>query len=65
MYAVIICTGHGSENTLYTGSKKECEELCDSYNWEFVDQNGFEWHMEVEKIDGTFNNMEFGGFYNA
>lgn len=50
MYRIIAASGHGTENVFMSGlSESEAREICDSYNYEFMDENGFVWDMWLEE----------------
>ena len=48
---VYLVAGGGCKHLFHEGSKKECEDLCETYGWEFKDENEFIWSMEIEELD--------------
>jgi len=48
---VYLVAGGGCKHLFHEGSKKECEDLCELYGWEFKDENEFVWSMEIEELD--------------
>lgn len=50
MYNVYISTGFFGVNYLLTSFPTEEEALafCNENNWEYTDENGFQWHLEIE-----------------
>lgn len=51
-YAVIMDSGQGTRRIMFTGSRALCEETCGITigNRDYVDGNGFSWHISVEEI---------------
>ena len=45
VFAVSGCVKH----VIYSGTKQECIDFCAEHNWSFVDENRFEWDMEIEE----------------
>ena len=48
-YKVIIKAGRIERNLYYCDTIEEAEEFCNYYEWEFVDENGFPWDMEIRE----------------
>lgn len=48
---VYLVAGGGCKHLFHEGSKKECEDLCEIYGWEFKDENEFVWSMEIDELD--------------
>ena len=50
MYNVYISTGFFGVEHLLTSfdTKEEAVDFCEKNNWEYTDENGFQWHLEIE-----------------
>lgn len=46
--ARVIAVAGSVERVLMTGTYAECEAFCDAYDWRWLDENEFEWSLEVE-----------------
>lgn len=44
---ILSTSGH---TIVFKGSKNECKEYCDLYEWIYVDKCGFDWDLEIEEI---------------
>lgn len=52
MWKITMSSGGGTVRTFASGlSKEEAEEIAAGYGWEFVDENGFAWALDVEEDD--------------
>lgn len=47
---VYLASG-GVRHLFHTGSKAECQDLCETYGWEYKDENEFIWSMELDELD--------------
>lgn len=49
MYNVYISTGFfGVEHLLASfNTEEEAVTFCNENNWEYIDENGFQWHLEI------------------
>lgn len=48
MFKVIIRSRIVKHDFMSGLSFKEAEELCEEYDWVWVDENGFAWDMEID-----------------
>lgn len=49
-YTVYIVSGGGVKYSLiWFETEEEAEEFCDQNNWEWMDENGFVWYLEIEE----------------
>ena len=46
---IYLVAGGERKRLFHEGSKTECEDLCEAYDWEYKDETGFVWSMEIEK----------------
>lgn len=52
MFKVIIRC-HMVKHDLMSGlSFKEAQEMCEQYDWTWIDENCFAWDMEIEDDEG-------------
>lgn len=47
---VVIKAQQHKEVFCRCNTMKEAFEVCESYGWEFMDENGFVWSMEIEEV---------------
>ena len=48
-YVITMSSGGGTVRDFMTcSSLKEAQEVCDSYEWCFVDENAFEWGLDID-----------------
>lgn len=48
---VYLVAGGGCRHLFHEGSKAECLALCETYDWEYIDENQFEWRMELDELE--------------
>lgn len=48
---VYLVAGGGCKHLFHEGSKEYCHELCETYGWEYKDENEFVWRMELDELD--------------
>lgn len=49
IYTVIIVSGGGVRHELTSfETEKEAEKFCDEYEWRWIDENGFEWYLDID-----------------
>ena len=52
-HQVVILSTSGQSTSgqtiVFKGSKNECKEYCDLYEWIYVDKCGFDWDLEIEE----------------
>ncbi len=47
-YVITMSSGGGTIRDFMTcSSLKEAEDICESYGWHFVDENAFEWSLDI------------------
>lgn len=50
LYAITMSSGGGTTYNYMSGlSWKDANEICDNMNWEFCDENGFVWSLDIEE----------------
>ena len=51
MFNVVMLSGGGTKCVLFSGFETEEEAIkcCNHYDWEFEDENGFVWSLDVEE----------------
>lgn len=51
-YVITMSSGGGTVRDFLTcDSREEAEEICESYDWCFVDENAFEWSLDIDERD--------------
>lgn len=49
-YVITMSSGHGTVMDFMTlPTKEEAEEICEGYGWVFMDENEFEWELEIDE----------------
>lgn len=49
-YVVTMSSGGGTVYDFMTcSSREEAEQVCEGYNWTFVDENEFEWSLDIDE----------------
>lgn len=49
MFFKIVMVSRSVKHDFMGGlSFAEAQELCEFYNWEYMDENGFVWDLEIE-----------------
>ena len=52
MYKIVMSSWGGTKHDFAVGlSEKEAVELCDSYGWEYSEDGGYVWDLEIEEDD--------------
>lgn len=46
----VVILSTSAHTIVFKGSKNECIEYCDLYEWIYVDKCGFDWDLEIEEI---------------
>ena len=54
MYKIVMKASRVRKDFLGSLSWGEAQNLCESYNWEWMDENGFVWELEIEEEDFEF-----------
>ena len=50
MTKVYMVSGQGSEFVFQScETEQEAVEICEEYGWEFTDDNGFTWNLEIRE----------------
>lgn len=49
-YVITMSSGGGTVRDFLTcSSRKEAEDVCQGYDWRFVDENAFEWSLNIDE----------------
>ena len=54
MYQIIMVARSVKRPFLGGLSWQEASRMCDRYNWEWMDENGFVWDLEIDSEDFIF-----------
>lgn len=58
----VFASSGGVKQQIYSGDWDECTKFCEEHGWSFLDENEFEWDLEMEDArEDAFPE----GFYNA
>lgn len=49
MYKIVMRASRVKKHFLGGLSWEAAQNLCESYNWEWMDENGFVWELEIEE----------------
>ena len=53
LYRITMSSGHGTVKEYMGGLwREDAEAICNEYNWHWVDENGFEWELDIEEDSG-------------
>lgn len=53
-YVITMSSGHGTVLDFMTlPTKEEAEEICESYDWEFKDENEFVWGLDIVEREAS------------
>lgn len=65
MYPVTMSSGHGTEkNFVPFESLEAAKEYCEDHNWKYLDENEFEWELEIkDKIENKDQAMRYFNRY--
>lgn len=48
-YVITMSSGHGTVRDFMTlASKEEAEDICEAMGWKFLDENEFEWGLDID-----------------
>ena len=51
-YCIVMHSGGGTDRIYMSElTFKEANEICESMNWEFVDENCFVWDLSIEDMN--------------
>lgn len=49
-YVITMSSGHGTVRDFMTlPTKEEAEEICEAMGWRFLDENEFEWELDIDE----------------
>ena len=48
LVCVLAVSAGGVKKLLYSGAWEECNDFCEEHNWTFIDENSFQWELELE-----------------
>lgn len=55
-YVITMSSGHGTVRDFMTlPTQKEAEEICEGYGWVFMDENEFEWSLDIDEREISLN----------
>lgn len=46
--AKVLMVSNGVKFQVIEGTPEECQEFCEAYNWELVDENQFVWDLVID-----------------
>ena len=49
MFNIYLVANSMRTHFMECATEQEAIEMCESYGWEFRDENGFMWRMEVDE----------------
>lgn len=58
-FVITMSSGGGTVRDFLTcSSREEAEDVCESYDWRFVDENAFEWSLDIDEREVSLIGVE-------